>query len=300
MRKVIFYISWLLLFSCSPQKQVNVVTLNIRNQNLNHNTYTWEARLPVFQAFFEKGNYDIIGLQEVTSSQLNNIKSLLIDYDFVGNGRDNGNEKDEYCPVFFKKNAYSLLAMSQFWLSETPEIAESISWGSSYPRIVTWVKLKSTSSGHIFFVFNTHFCNMSAFAREKSAALLLRKIFEIAGDAPVILTGDFNMEKGTPEYEVLTSNWDRFSSLIDTETFAKKHLNKEAPTFNGFSDQTSAKKIDYILVNSYFNVSRYQVHEVKENGIFISDHNPVSVRINFLFEGKPRPGHVSDAPWETN
>jgi endonuclease/exonuclease/phosphatase family metal-dependent hydrolase len=300
MRRIITYIAWLLLFSCSPEKQVEVVTLNIRNQNLDDGANSWQARLPLVQDFFEDENFDIIGLQEVTAQQLFDLKNLLTDYDYVGNGRGNGNDEGEYCPVFYKKASYSLMAKSQFWLSDTPEIPGSISWGGTFPRLVTWVKLKSNSSGHIFYVFNTHFCHMSAMAREKSAALLLQKILEIAGEAPVILTGDFNMGQEAREYELLTSNWDRFYSLMDAETIARKHINKDTPTFNGYSKSPSSAKIDYILVNSYFSVSKYEVHLVKDNGVFISDHNPVSAKMTFLFERKPRPGHVYDAPWETN
>ena len=49
---------------------------------------------------------DIIGMQEVLVNQLNYLKSNLKDYDFVGVGREDGKEKGEYAPIFYRKDRF--------------------------------------------------------------------------------------------------------------------------------------------------------------------------------------------------
>lgn len=297
MKTIAILISVFLLISCSNEKQVKIATFNIRYYNVNDGVNVWEARMPLVESFLKKESFDILGMQEVTHQQILDLQKILPDYDFAGTGRDNGKENGEYCPIFYKRDRYSLLAKSQFWLSETPEIPGSINWEGTFPRIVTWVKLKNNKTGHIFFVFNTHFCHINEYARKKSAILLLKKIYEIAGSAPTILTGDFNAERNSETYQILSSNWDRFISLVDTEDLAKKFVNKDSTTFNGFSNISPKQKIDYVFVNSYFGVGNYKIHIIKDGNVFISDHYPVSATLNFLFERRARSGPIVENPW---
>lgn len=297
MPKIFVAILIIFLLSCSQDKQVRIATFNIRYDNSGDGINSWEARMPLIQSFFQKEKIDIIGMQEVTHKQLVDLQNLLPDYNYVGQGREAGKENGEYCPIFYKKSKFSILSKSQFWLSDTPDVPGSISWMGTIPRIVTWAKMKSNHSGHIFFVFNTHFCHVSETAREKSAILLLEKINEIAGYAPVLLTGDFNAENNSKTYQLLTSNWDRFISMIDSESMAKKFVNRDSTTFNGFGNISVPQKIDYVLVNSYFSVSNYKIHVVKENGVYISDHYPVSITVRFLFDRQPRLGPITEVPW---
>merc|ERR1712187_1023191 len=69
-------------------------------------------------------------------------------------------------------------------------------WG---PRYMTWAQLTHKSSGRTFWVFNTHWCvhsgnghNCGPQKRYIGAMNMLRAIQEMAGNAPVIITGDFN------------------------------------------------------------------------------------------------------------
>mmetsp|Transcript_11448 Transcript_11448/g.21639 ORF Transcript_11448/g.21639 Transcript_11448/m.21639 type:complete len:472 (-) Transcript_11448:254-1669(-) len=73
-------------------------------------------------------------------------------------------------------------------------------WG---PRYVTWVELQHVQSGRSFFHFNTHWCvhsgngrHCDANVRYGGAKNMLAAIQEQAGDAPVVITGDFNAELG--------------------------------------------------------------------------------------------------------
>ena len=131
-------------------------------------------------------------MQEVLPNQLDDLKTMLQDYDYVAAGREDGENKGEACPVFFDREKFSLEHSGHFWLSETPDNPGSMSWGTHYPRIVTWTELANRESGKTLFFFNTHFSHISEEARIQSARMLLQEIKRIAGKKPVILTGDFN------------------------------------------------------------------------------------------------------------
>ena len=57
----------------------------------------------------------------------------------------------------------------------------------------------------VFYLFNTHFDHRGQQARTQSARLLLEKIDALAGDALVIVTGDFNVVPTTEAYRVMVT-----------------------------------------------------------------------------------------------
>ncbi|MDZ7689932.1 MAG: endonuclease/exonuclease/phosphatase family protein [Balneolaceae bacterium] len=95
---------------------------------------------------------------------------------------------------------------STIWLSETPG-QMSTGWDAALPRIMTWGKFRDRSTGSELYVFNTHFDHRGEQARAESAKLILEIIDKIAGNAPVVLTGDFNAQPDTGPYNTLTSSF---------------------------------------------------------------------------------------------
>ena len=74
-------------------------------------------------------------MQEVTHSQLEFLLSNLIDYDYVGVGRDDGKQKENILIFLIVINF--LLEGDTFWLSETPN-SISVGWDASMERICTY------------------------------------------------------------------------------------------------------------------------------------------------------------------
>ena len=103
-------------------------------------------------------------------------------------------------------------------------------------------------TGKKFYVFNTHFDHLGKVARRESAKLVLKKIKEIAGKSPVILTGDFN---ATPEDEPIKIilNPEDGDKLIDAEKISKNGHYGPYGTFNAFKSEQIGKHIDYIFVS---------------------------------------------------
>ncbi len=283
----------LILSACTGNGgSLKVTTFNVRYDNPRDSINRWSNRLPLIQSYFESESPDIIGMQEVLINQLNDLQEILPDYKYVGVGRNDGKESGEFCPVFYRADAFELMAKSHFWLSESPEVAGSKGWGAILPRITTWLKLKNLETGHIFFIFNTHLSHVSEEARKQSIALLLWKIHEIAGKAPVILTGDFNTTRDTEAYATITANYDGFYPLWDAEMLTNGKTKGSEISFNGFNDEDPGTRIDYIFVNGYFDVMRHRIDKVKSDDIYISDHYPVTATLKFATQLREKDGET--------
>ena len=57
-------------------------------------------------------------------------------------GRDDGKEKGEMMALYYKRDRFEKLDSGHFWLSETPDVPGSKSWGAWSTRMCTWVKLQ--------------------------------------------------------------------------------------------------------------------------------------------------------------
>ncbi|WP_185969019.1 endonuclease/exonuclease/phosphatase family protein [Carboxylicivirga sp. M1479] len=268
------------------------MSFNIRYDNPNDGINAWANRKALVYSFLKEATPDIIGFQEVMKHQLDDIQINLEQYHYVGAGRDDGKEKGEFTPVFYLKNKYELLASSYFWLSETPEIPGSVSWGATYPRIVSWVQLKDIQQGYIFYVFNTHFSHMSSYARNESTILLLKKMNTIASGAPLILTGDFNAQPNERMYTTMTENWQDFDQLWDSRELPLDNKPVSIQTYNGFNDETPEVVIDHIFVNGFFDAKHFNTYKVKEDGIYISDHYPIMADLSFRLNQREAQGAV--------
>lgn len=82
---------------------------------------------------------EIAGLPEVVVGQLEDLAGRLLDYDWVGVGRRDGEKGGEFLPVFYRSSRFEAMDSGTFWISETPGVPGSKSWDSAMPRIVTWV-----------------------------------------------------------------------------------------------------------------------------------------------------------------
>ncbi len=298
--KFLFTISSLFLIfvsSCNfGNKDLKIVSFNIRYANNSDGTNSWENRKPLVKNYLKKGNFDIISFQEVLKSQLDYLSGLLDEYTVVTAGRDNGINSGEHCSIFFKTSKFELLAKSHFWLSGKPEEPESISWGAHLPRIVTWVKLQNKHTGHIFFVYNTHLSNVSEYARNKSVLLLLNKIKSIADNVPVIVTGDFNSEPNSQVHMLMTGNWHKHFSFSDTHEIGTFPSKGDGFTFNGFKNRDGIKRIDYIFVNGYLDVLSFKTFKIVKDSTFISDHFPIMAEVKFNIDRLERNGENKPMP----
>ncbi len=264
----------------SGNETLKVMTLNIRYDNPGDSLNGWSNREEQICSFIKEEKPAIIGMQEVLWHQYELLDSVLTAYASEGIGREDGVHAGEMNPVFYRKDRFELARKITFWLSETPEIAGSKSWGSSLPRIVTWVELVEKESHRHIFIFNTHFAHDSDTARIMSSKLLLKEIEKAASESPFIVTGDFNMERTSKGYEVLTGPDESVPLIKDSYVITQKKPGGPAYTFNGFFEKQGSQRIDFIFVKNGMKVLSHNTFVRKKDGVFISDHWPVEAVIS--------------------
>ena len=109
----------------------------------------WKQRCPVVCAQINFQHPDVLGTQEVLAEQLDDMKALLTDYDYIGVGRDDGKRKGEHTVIFYDRKTIRLLQQGHFWLSETPD-KPGLGWDAACTRICTWGKFRSRKAGKTF------------------------------------------------------------------------------------------------------------------------------------------------------
>lgn len=258
--------------------RINVMSFNIRYDNPADGDQNWHQRKENVVRMINFYDLDIIGMQEVLVSQLNYLKDNLQGYQAVGVGREDGKEKGEFSPVFYRKDRFKELKSGTFWLSETPEKV-SKGWDAALERIASWVVLKDNITGKEFIFMNTHFDHRGKQARIESAALLKAKATELAAGMQLILTGDFNL---VPESEGIQTivKPDGKNTLVNSSASATFTYGPDW-TSTGFNDRPfeQRKVIDYVFLKQIETVNRYAVIAEKLNDLQLSDHCPVFVQV---------------------
>jgi endonuclease/exonuclease/phosphatase family metal-dependent hydrolase len=236
-------------------QNLNIATYNIRYKNNGdkRDGNGWDLRGPVIVDLIKFHDFDIFGAQEVLNEQLNDLSKSLSNYGHIGVGRDNGKEAGEYAPIFYKKEKLKLLKEGHFWLSEKTE-SPNKGWDAALPRICTWGQFEDISSGLKFYFFNTHFDHVGVTARRESSKLILRKIKELAGEEPTVLTGDFNVDQNNEIFSILSG-----SELKDAYTTTQLKYASNG-TFNHFdTNAMTDSRIDHIFLSNCAVVKRYGI-----------------------------------------
>lgn len=255
---------------------LTVMTFNLRYAHPAPNS--WTERRPVVRELLEREAPDLLGTQEGVHAQIADLEQDLPEYGWIGMGRDGGNS-GEFMAIFYRRDRFEPAEHGHFWLSDTPAIAGSRSWGNRLPRMVTWVKFRGPE-GCDLYVLNTHFDHEAQVAREKSADLLLEHVGRFDPRVPVLLLGDFNAAAGAnPVYETLTAP----GAFVDTWRERDK---AEPPfgTFHDFKGEGGARggaRIDWILTRGAARTLWTEVLTHAQGDQYPSDHFPVLARIEF-------------------
>lgn len=234
---------------------------------------SWSERRPVMRRLLERERPHLIGTQEGLYQQLRDIQADLgRRYDSIGLGREGGS-RGEAMQIFYDTRRLDPLEYDHYWLSDTPDVIGSKTWGGCCPRMVTWVRFLDRRTGRQFYAVNTHFEAFDAVAREKSAELLLAGLQEFDHALPVIVMGDFNepARAGRTVYDALVTN----GPFVDTWEEAEWR-SRLYGTFHGYRPLTpNGDRIDWILTTPGVITSEAKINTFERNGQYPSDHLPV-------------------------
>ncbi|WVZ13226.1 hypothetical protein V8G54_017756 [Vigna mungo] len=101
------------------------MTFNLHDDEPHDSPNTWEKRRDLCISVVTNHSPIILCTQQ--------------GYDQFGISRKGPQDTtDEHCTIFYDKEKVELLEGGTFWLSESPSVPGSISWGSEVPCIATW------------------------------------------------------------------------------------------------------------------------------------------------------------------
>lgn len=236
--------------------QLRIMTFNIRNGLANDGIHAWENRKKYTANVIQDEAPDIIGLQEVYDFQLLYLLERLPEYAYYSIGREDGANRGEQCTILWKRSLFRREKAGTFWLSDTPSIPNSTTWGNRVTRICSWVQF---AEGLTFL--NTHWDHESVPARIKSAQYQIENL----PSGPWILVGDFNAEPNSEEIQTLTGH----ASL---EFLTKGNLHG---TFHDYKGGDQGERIDHMFASTGTQSKELRVLANKFGNLYPSDHYPV-------------------------
>jgi len=251
-------------------QSLTIATFNIRYANQSDSGNLWVDRAPVVANLIRFHDFDVFGIQEGLKHQLEDMSTALPEYDRYGVGRDDGKEGGEHSAIYYLKDKYTLVDKGDFWLSETPD-KPGKGWDATCcNRICSWVYLKDIKTKKMFYAFNVHFDHQGKIARIESGKLMVQKIKEIAGDKPVVLTGDFNGDRDSEWYKTIAN-----SDILQDVHSKVKYPYQNNSSSNGFRTPRGMRVIDHIFLSKQFTAKKWGILTDTYFGKYPSDHFPV-------------------------
>ncbi|MCQ4214395.1 endonuclease/exonuclease/phosphatase family protein, partial [Streptomyces longispororuber] len=218
---------------------------------------------PLAGELLDRARPHLLGTQEGLAGPLRDLAADLgaDRYGWVGQGRDGG-DRGEFAAIGYDRERLEALDSGHFWLSDTPDVPGSETWGGCCTRMVTWVRLRDLRVGGELLAVNTHFDHESAYARERAAELLAARLRVLAPGLPRVVTGDFNAPADDPVHAALLDAAD----LVDTWDVAERR----GPAHGTFHDHRppvpGGERIDWILVSRGTRVREAAVDDFARDG----------------------------------
>ena len=245
------------------------MTFNVRFPSPDDGENVWENRKDILVDTIRKYQPDVLGTQELFYLQGSYIAEKLPEYGWFGISRE-GNHENEHMGVFYKRDELFVVESGNFWLSENPDKAGTISWGASLPRMVTWARFRDLE-GEEFYLYNTHFAHrrQDTAARLNGARVIVEDLRRrVPAFDKLIVMGDFNSAADSDVHDLLTAE------LIDAWESGKERSGPET-TSSRWSGNREGRRIDWILYRGDWQPTSVETVDFNHDGRYPSDHYPV-------------------------
>ncbi len=244
----------------------------------------WDSRVPYTGDTIRRHDPDLIGLQELfDGGEVAQIEAELPGYTTIWfAARDPGDLDYADATIAYRSGMFEALEHGFYWLSPTPDTPYSNGFAPpQLPRLVAWARLRELDSQLEFVFATTHFDN-NAPSQEMSAPLVLERTAALAGEAPVIMVGDFNSRPDSPTYAILTAGVDgegpRFADAFVLSPAWRADSNLEpAP------DYDPNQRIDHVfLAGADWQAADWAVDQWGYGATmhYTSDHFAISVEVS--------------------
>src|SRR5690554_2799004 len=141
----------------APAPTLRVMSFNVLVARDIEGPARWSGRRDALVQVIADADPDLLGTQELLREQADFITARLPQYAWFGHGRrGDGAADDEHMGVFYHRERMRLLDSGHFWLSDTPDVPGSITWGTRYPRMASWGLFERIADGKRLYLLNTH------------------------------------------------------------------------------------------------------------------------------------------------
>jgi endonuclease/exonuclease/phosphatase family metal-dependent hydrolase len=256
---------------------LRVMSFNLRYDTPNDSANAWPNRKDWVAALVRFHGADVVGVQEALAHMLTDLDARLPGYARVGVGRADGRARGEFSAILYRTDRLALLDSGTFWLSPTPEAPGSKGWDAAIERVATWARFRDRLTGCSHLQLNTHFDHIGEQARQESARLIRRRLAQLAGGLPIVVTGDLNSTPTSASYRILTRDTVAGATPPLADAFLTSRSGHYGPTssWTAFRAIEPGRRIDYVLVSAPVTVSSHGILPDSWNGRFPSDHLPV-------------------------
>ena len=254
---------------------MKILSCNIRYSGADDGQNSWLQRRALCARVIQAQDADVICFQEMQPDQHEWLSDHLRAYDvFAMTDQPAGLNPQN--AIYFRRELFTQVSAGGYWLSRTPHVPGTKSWGSDCVRLANWVCLRDRESGALLRVINTHLDHIGQLAREQQAALIVEDSAAYPPTFPQLLTGDFNCDGRNRALAVLRrGGWH--------DTFAHVHgADDPGHTYHGFqgpSYVSTIGKMDWIMMRGAWRVQSADVIRDGEAGRYPSDHFFVSAEV---------------------
>lgn len=275
-----------------PSSMLRVATYNI-SFSYNESSHYWSTeRKANTLATMPSRHIDLMGSQENTTGQVQDVLSVMPGYSVIGrcnhgsalNVIGYNSSSYEADAIYLRNSRLTVLESGTFWYSNTPDVPSRES--SSYNmRCCNWAKMR-LDGVKVFYIFNTHLQVDSnnddkyRAKRVEQAAMVMDRINALGDEYPVIVTGDMNPSV-TPVPGEEAIDYFVKNGLRETRSLLKAPHGPSG-SLHYYNTSNPTRRTDFIFVNDKVNVHSLWIDNSSSgDGCWESDHFPVIVDLSF-------------------
>lgn len=253
---------------------LRVMSFNVRIGRALDGRNRWYLRRDLVFDIIRTSKPHIVGMQEVSPFQLDELLSEFPGWGAIADKRYGGRFTGTYAPILFDTTRLQPAQSGDFWLAPDPDGKRTRAWDAAVPRICTWCVFEDREDRRArFALFNSHFDQAGAEARAESARLLVARLEQL-DHLPRLVTADVNADETTAPVAI-------FGAAGFRDTFRILHPTGDADSYHGFRGRGVRRlgKIDYILCDERWEVLGASIVRDGVDGRWPSDHFPFSAEL---------------------
>lgn len=254
-------------------KNISIVSWNFRCKWIGDGINGFIHRAGMILDTIDKKKPDIICVQEAMPESIGFLKKHLNEYDIIFNCREI-ELTGEGLAFLVRKDTVECITVDRFWLSPTPYVIGSrYENQSNNPRICQVGLFRHIATNKLFRIYNNHLDHISDEARILGMNSVLDRISEDNEKTryPFFVLGDFN---DFPDSKIIEycDNYEK-TPMVNLTT-------DMGTTYHGFGTSNN-DQIDFIYSDKKTAQNKYTKEKWtrKLNGIYLSDHYPVCIKI---------------------